>query len=114
MRELILVSKTPIIIQIFTLISKKLNIRLEVLSEAQIDHKVDIIVVDKEFIDDRFNILKTYTRQIGAITNEELPFELANDFTIPLPFLPSNLQTILENQLQIIIKKANTKTFKIV
>ncbi len=111
MRELILVSKTPIVIQIFILIAKKLNIKLEVLSEAQIDHKVDIIVVDKEFIDDRFNILKTYSRQIGAITNDQLPFELANDFTIPLPFLPSNLQTILENQLQIIIKKANTKTY---
>lgn len=111
MKELILISTTPIIIQIFTLITKKLNIKLEVLSEAQVDHKVDIIVVDKDFVDDRFNILKTYTKLIGAITNKELSFEVANDFTIPLPFLPSNLQTILDTQLQVITKRANTKTY---
>jgi len=111
MRHLILVSKTPIVIQIFTLVCKKLNIALEILNEAQIDHKVDIIVIDREFINDRFNILKTYTKQIGAISKNDLPFEMANDFVVPLPFLPSLLQNILEKQLEIIIKKANTKTY---
>ena len=111
MKNLILVSKTPIVIQIFKLITKKLNLKLEVLGEAQIDHKVDIIIVDKEFIDDRFNILKTYSKFMGAITNEELPFEIANDFTIPLPFLPSSLQTILEIQVEELKKRANAKTY---
>jgi hypothetical protein len=111
MRSLILVSTTPIVIQIFNLICKKLNITIEVLSEAQIDHKVDIIIIDKEFIDDRFTILKTYSKRIGAITNDELPFEMANDFCIPSPFLPSSLQTILEEQLNIITKNANSKTY---
>ncbi|MEA2050093.1 MAG: hypothetical protein U9O56_05130 [Campylobacterota bacterium] len=111
MRELILISKTPIVIKIFTLIAKKLGLKLEVLDEAQIDHKVDLIIVDKEFIDDRFNILKTYSKQIGAITNEQLPFELANDFTIPLPFLPSNLQSILEKQIETIKNNSNKKRY---
>ena len=111
MRNLILVSKTPIVIQIFTLVCKKLNIALEILNEPQIDHKVDIIVIDREFINDRFNILKTYTKQIGAISKDDLPFEMANDFVVPLPFLPSSLQNILEEQIQIIVKKANTKTY---
>lgn len=111
MRNLILVSKTPIVIQIFNLVCKKLNINIEVLKEAQIDHKVDIIVMDKEFIDDRFTILKSYTKQIGAITNDELSFEMACDFQIPSPFLPSKLEAILDEQLQIITKKVNSKTY---
>lgn len=110
-KSLILVSNTPIVTQIFNLVCKKLNIKLEVLNEAQIDHKVDIIVIDKEFIDDRFNIFKTYCKQIGAISNDELPFESANDFLIPKPFLPSTLQFILEEQIQIIQKRINSKTY---
>ncbi|MEA3314382.1 MAG: hypothetical protein U9Q30_00820 [Campylobacterota bacterium] len=111
MRNLILISTTPMVIKIFKLISKKLDINLEVLSEAQIDHKVDIIIVDKNLIDDRFAILKTYSKQIGAITNEVLPFDMANDFTIPLPFLPSSLQTILSERLKILSEKERTKTY---
>ena len=111
MRNLILISTTPMVIKIFKLISKKLDINLEVLSEAQIDHKVDIIIVDKNFIDDRFAILKTYSKQIGAITNEVLPFDMANDFTIPLPFLPSALQTILSQRLKILSEQYRTKTY---
>jgi hypothetical protein len=110
-KSLILVSKTPIVIQIFNLVCKKLNIKLEVLREAQIDHKVDIAIVDKDLIDDRFNILKTYSKSIGAISNDELPFEMANDFLIPFPFLPSTLQEILEEQLQNIKRKETSKTY---
>jgi hypothetical protein len=99
------------VIQIFTLVCKKLKIKLEVLNEAQVDHEVDILVVDSDFIDDRFNILKRYTSLIGAISKEDLPFELANDFLIPLPFLPSSLQDILERQLKILDKKTSSKVY---
>jgi len=111
MKTLILVSKTQIVVQIFNLICKKLYISLEVIPDAQIDHKVDIIVIDKNLIDDRFSILKTYCKLVGAISNEELPFEMANDFLIPSPFLPSTLEKILEIQLQEITKRANAKTY---
>ena len=111
MNTLILVSKTPIVIQIFNLICKKLYISLEVVSDAQIDHKVDMIIIDTNMIDERFNILKTYCKLIGAISNEELPFEMANDFLIPSPFLPSTLEVILQKQLQELIKRANAKTY---
>ena len=110
-KKLILVSKKPIVIQIFTLVCKKLNITLEVLYEAQIDHKVDLIVLDNEFINDRFNIIKTYSKLIGAISKEDLPFEFANDFIIPMPFLPSSLQDILEKQIDILNKRINSKTY---
>ena len=110
-KSLILVSKKPIIIQIFKLVCKKLHIQLEVLNEVQIDHKVDIIVIDNDFIDDRFDIVKSYTKLMGAISKEELPFASANDFIIPLPFLPSSLENILETQLEILQKRINSKIY---
>jgi len=110
-KSLILVSKKPIIIQIFTLVCKKLNIKLEVLDEVQIDHKVDIIIIDSDFIDDRFDIVKSYAKIMGAISKEQLPFGSANDFIIPLPFLPSSLEEILETQLDILKKRTNSKTY---
>ena len=110
-KSLILVSKKPIIIQIFTLVCKKLNIKLEVLDEVQIDHKVDIIIIDSDFIDDRFDIIKSYAKIMGAISKEQLPFGSANDFIIPLPFLPSSLEQILETQLDILKKRINSKTY---
>jgi hypothetical protein len=111
MRELILVSKTPIVIQIFNLVCKKLSIHIQVLNDISIDRKVDILVIDKEFIDEDFATLKRYTKQIGAITNDEMSFEMANDFAIPSPFLPSNLEVILQEQLSILAQKANAKTY---
>jgi len=110
-RSLILVSRKPIVIQIFTLVCKKLNLTLEVLPEAQIDHKVDIIVMDNEFINDRFNIIKSYCKIIGAISKEELPFGMANDFILPSPFLPSSLQGLLEKQINILNERMNSKTY---
>ena len=110
-KSLILVSRKPIVVQIFTLVCKKLNIQLEILEEAQLDHKVDILIIDSEFIDDRFNILKSYSKLMGAISKEELPFGSANDFTIPLPFLPSSLEQILDTQLEILNKRNNSKMY---
>ena len=89
MRKLILVSKTPIIHQIFDLVSKKLTIELEILDDLDIkdsSKKVDIIIVEKNLIDERFNILKTHSKRVGAISKTTLPFEMANDFLIPSPF----------------------------
>jgi hypothetical protein len=110
-KNLILVSRKPIVIRIFTLVCKKLNINLEVLQETQIDHKVDIIIIDNEYIDDRFNIMKSYAKLMGAISKHELPFGSANDFIIPLPFLPSMLEEILKVQLEVLNKRNNSKMY---
>jgi len=111
MKSLILVSKKPVVIQIFTLVCKQLHISLEVLHEAQLDHRADIIVIDKEFISDRFNILKSYGKVIGAISKEELSFDIANDFIVPMPFIPSQLYTILDKQIELLNKKAKSKVY---
>lgn len=111
MKTLILVSTKPIVIQIFTLICKKLQLSLEVLDEPQIDHKVDIIVVDNDFISERINVFKSYCKLIGAISKEDLPYEIANDFLIPLPFLPSTLQQVLDRQIDILIERGRSKVY---
>jgi hypothetical protein len=81
MKSLILVSKTDIVIKIFSLVCKKLSITFDVYDRAEFEQKVDIIVVEKEFVNDEFNFLKTYTKLLGVISNDELGFEVANDFT---------------------------------
>ncbi len=111
MKNLILVSRKPIVIQIFTLVCKKLQLSLEVLDEPQIDHKVDIIIVDNDFISERINVFKSYSKLIGVISKEELPYEIANDFLIPLPFLPSTLQQILDKQLDILEERGRSKVY---
>ena len=102
-KSLILVSRKPIIIQIFTLVCKKIGIKLKILNEVQVEHTADIIVIDNEFIDNQFNMMKSYVTIMGAISKHELPFEIANDFLIPLPFLPSSLELILISQLEILM-----------
>lgn len=100
--KLLLVSKTPIVIQIFSLVCKKIDLELIVQNDNEVDEKYDLLVIDKEFIDDRFNIIKQYSKKLGAIVSEELPFEKARDFIIPRPFLPLQLQSILEEYVSII------------
>ena len=99
MNTIALITKTPIISQIFTLVCKKLNLNLTVKEENDIKEHYDIIVLDEEFINEHFNMIRQYATKVGSITNEELSFEKSNDFTIPRPFLPMQLQTKLQETL---------------
>ena len=110
-KHIILVSKKPIVIQIFKLVCNKLDIDLDIIKESKIDKKVDIVIMDTDYIDDKFNDAKINAKLIGAISKTELPFEIANDFIIPIPFLPSNLEDILEKQFSIIKNRENTKVY---
>ncbi|WP_419770396.1 MAG: hypothetical protein ACNI3C_00965 [Candidatus Marinarcus sp.] len=100
--KLLLISRTAIIVKIFTLICKKLDIELTVQMDNNVDQQMDIIVIDNEYIDERFNALKPFTKKLGAIVAEELPFDKSRDFIIPRPFLPAQLQEILQDQMNII------------
>lgn len=97
--NLLLVCETQIIEQIFSLVCKKLKLDFSVQGTTAITGEYDFIIVDQDFIDDKFNIIKQYTRKLGAITSEELPFEKSRDFIIPRPFLPTKLQEILREQV---------------
>jgi hypothetical protein len=76
-----------------------------------IDNKVDIIILDSDFIGEKYNTLKSNTKLLGVITKNELPYEIVNDFIIPMPFLPSTLEEIFKIQLNIIEERNNAKVY---
>ncbi|WP_072682717.1 hypothetical protein [Arcobacter sp. LA11] len=100
--NLILITKTPMVEKIFTLICKKLNINILVKDDLNIENSVDFIIVDEEFVNDDFNSLKQKTKKIAAITSEELPFDKSRDFIINRPFLPTALEVLLSEQMAFI------------
>lgn len=100
--NLLLISDTKIIHHIFSLICQKLNISLKIQKTNSNNEKYDFIIVDQNFIDDKFNIIKQFSKKLGAISSEDLPFDKARDFIIPRPFLPAKLEALLKEQIEII------------
>ncbi|RXJ86117.1 hypothetical protein [Arcobacter sp. CECT 8985] len=98
--NLILISDTAIIIKIFTLICKKLDLKLHVQNNLNVENSTEFIIIDQNFINDKFNNFKKYCSKLGAISNDELPFDKARDFIIPRPFLPLQLKEILSEQIK--------------
>lgn len=118
--NLLLICETAIIEHIFSLICKKLNVNLTIEKTNNVSEKFDLIIIDQNFIDDKFNIIKQFSKKLGAISSEELPFDKARDFIIPRPFLPTKLELLLKEQIDIINEekendrisqsRANTRT----
>lgn len=100
--NLLLICETSIIEHIFTLVCKRLNIKLNLQKTNNVSEKYDLIVIDQSFIDDKFNLIKQYSRKLGAISSEELSFDKARDFVIPRPFLPTKLESMLLEQIKFI------------
>ncbi len=98
--NLLLICETAIIEQIFSLVCKKLNLELTITDDTNVKEKYDLIVIDQSFIDDKFNIIKQYSKRLGAISSEELPFDKSRDFIIPRPFLPTKLQEIIKEEIE--------------
>ena len=111
--NLLLICETAIIEQIFSLVCKKLNLELTITDDTNVKEKYDLIVIDQSFIDDKFNIIKQYSKRLGAISSEELPFDKSRDFIIPRPFLPTKLQEIIKEEIENIKEdeKEATKEF---
>lgn len=105
--NLLLISKTQMAIQIFKLVAKKLDLEIEINDELNIENNYDIIVLDSEYIDDDFNKNKKFSKKLGAISKEELTFDKSKDFIVPRPFLPSQLEKILKDQIEDIKKQKN-------
>ena len=97
--NLLLISETAIIEQIFSLVCKKLNIELNITQSTDVEENYDLIIIDQSFIDDKFNIIKQFSKKLGAISSEELPFDKSRDFIIPRPFLPTKLESKLAHSL---------------
>lgn len=97
--KLLLVSRTPIIIQIFKLICAKLELEYKNDISKKIQEKYDLIVLDEEYIVKDFSSIKQYAKRIGIISKEKLSIDTASDFEITRPFLPKQLNDILEEQM---------------
>ena len=110
--NLLLISETAIIEKIFSLVCKKLNIDLTIKKTNDVNEKFDLIVIDQSFIDDKFNIIKQFSKKLGAISSEELPFDKSRDFMIPRPFLPTKLQEILLEQFELISKDEISSSYE--
>ncbi|MCK5294550.1 MAG: hypothetical protein KAJ49_07860 [Arcobacteraceae bacterium] len=96
MKSIILISKTNIINQIFTLVSKKLSIDLKIVTSDEVLTKVDLILVDDEFKNNEILKYKSYCKKLVLITNKDT--ECNNfDTILKKPFLPSQLQQFLQN-----------------
>lgn len=104
--NLILITKTAMIEKIFLLVCKKLNISLVVKDDLNIENSTDFIFIDDEFINDDFNNLKQFTKKLAAITSEELSFDKSRDFILSRPFLPTQLEELLVEQI-VYIKEDN-------
>lgn len=98
----LLICDAGIIEHIFTLVCKRLHIKLTVQKTNSVNEKFDLIIIDQSFIDDKFNTIKQFSKKLGAISSEELSFDKSRDFIIPRPFLPTKLEEILIEQIEYI------------
>lgn len=102
--NLLLISKTAIIKQIFNLVSSKLDVTLSI-SDINISHKMfDIIIIEDDLLDDKFP-LKEYAKRLGIITKNSHKYANNANFTLPKPFLPSALLEILKEQKDALSKE---------
>ena len=99
---ILLICETAIIEHIFRLVCNKLHIKLTIQKTNSVNDNFDLIIIDQSFIDDKFNSIKQFSNKLGAISSEELPFDKSRDFIIPRPFLPTKLEAILIEQIEII------------
>lgn len=99
---ILLICETAIIEHIFTLVCKRLHVNLTIQKTNSVNDKFDLIIIDQSFIDDKFNTIKQFSKKLGAICSEELPFDKSRDFIIQRPFLPTKLEEILIEQIEII------------
>ena len=99
---ILLICETAIIEHIFTLVCKRLHVNLTIQKTNSVNDRFDLIIIDQSFIDDKFNTIKQFSKKLGAICSEELPFDKSRDFIIQRPFLPTKLEEILIEQIEII------------
>jgi hypothetical protein len=102
--NLLLISNTSIIKQIFNLVTKKLDISLSI-SDINISHKMfDIIIIEDKLLNDKFP-LKEYAKRMGIITKNTILYNQKVNFTLSKPFLPSQLSSILATQIHLLKKE---------
>lgn len=109
MKTITLLSNTPIINKIFTLISNKLMIHLNIYQSIDdVAKNTDLIIVDDTFLNENIIKLRFFCDTLVLLKNNKLK-EDGFDFIIEKPFLPSTLSTNLEKILINVDEKINDK-----
>jgi hypothetical protein len=109
MKTIALLSNTPIINKIFTLISNKLMVHLKIYTSADdVTKDIDLIVVDDSFLDENIIKLRSFCDTLVLLKNNNSK-EDGFDFIIEKPFLPSTLSANLEKILISVDEKINNK-----
>ena len=109
--NLLLISKTAIIKQIFKLVTIKLEIELTVSEENTTDQNYDFIVIEDELLNDEFKT-SSYCKKFGVISKNINNIKVENDFSIAKPFMPSTLLAKLEEQILSLLSSSNTTDTK--
>jgi hypothetical protein len=100
MKTIALISNTPIINKIFTLISNKLMVHLKIYTAIDdVEKNIDLVVVDDIFLEDNIIKLKSFCNTL-VLLKEDGSDENGFDFIIEKPFLPSTLSINLEKILK--------------
>ena len=99
--NLLLMTQTPIIKQIFNLVTSKLNLELTVLDVNIVSSQFDIIIIEDILWDDKFP-LKSYANKLGVISKNQNYFKSKVDFLLSKPFLPSDLLDTITKQIDAI------------
>lgn len=111
--NILLICSNDIVAHIFSLICKRLKVDLSIQNTNSVSTQYDLIIIDQPFIDENFAKVKRKALKIGAISAEELPFDKPRDFLIPRPFLPTKLETILKEQIEILTEeKKDSRNFR--
>ena len=111
--NILLICSNDIVVHIFSLICKRLKVDLTVQNTTNVETQYDLIIIDQPFIDESFAKIKRQSLKIGAISAEELPFDKPRDFLIPRPFLPTKLEAILKEQIEILAEeKKDSRNFR--
>jgi hypothetical protein len=101
-------TQTPIIKQIFNLVTSKLNLELTVLDVNIVSGQFDIIIIEDILWDDKFP-LKSYANKLGVISKNQNYFKSKVDFLLSKPFLPSDLLDTITKQIDAITSKRPTE-----
>lgn len=104
--NLLLMTQTPIIKQIFNLVTLKLNIELTILDVNIVSSQFDIIIIEDILWDDKFP-LKSYANKLGVISKNQNYFKSKVDFLLSKPFLPSDLLDTITKQIDAITTQEN-------
>jgi len=99
MKTIALICDVQIINRIFTLVSKKLSIDIDIITPEQLNSNYDILIVEENFTSSNIIKYKSFSKYLVAIVKDETN-AIDFDEILQKPFLPSQVERFLSKILQ--------------